>query len=281
MAITRGTRSCTDPAQPDDEEEESDDESTEEEDAEAEAAEAAEIQKTLKQIAVLVKNVDTLEQVATISQLMTSAKCTKEDVRTLCACNEHADVVGFQKFWPEVIMYRLTDQISTYFLSGQSLRNSVNDLRALDELEVSVGGWVKAALDHRLDKIFNNSGIEYGKGDLESKPAGELLKAFMDGYKARLGFKKWTYNRMKVFRSKIYNVRHGYGESVPESTIGSDSPRLSLLDTPAKELEFRPRPKKVADIVSVKPEEVSQDEEESLDSSTHSEYYNATPLKRQ
>lgn len=111
---------------------------------------------------------------------------------------------------PDIIMYRTIGEISTYFLDGQNLRNegrkNVSAINALDELEISVVGWVRLASERRLSRMEELAEIEDGEGQYGSN--AERLKEFMTKYKTQQKFKKWTYDRMKMLRFKIYKVVH-------------------------------------------------------------------------
>jgi len=61
-------------------------------------------------------------------------------------------------------MYRAIGQISTYLLSGQSLRNGLHNFITLDELEISVVGWVRLSSKGRLSRMEEFAEIKDGEG---------------------------------------------------------------------------------------------------------------------
>lgn len=162
-----------------------------------------ELKKMMKRFAALVGKVETLDQVAAASQWMTSMQCTDEDIRKFKTFNAHAENVGIGKVWAEIIMYRLINQISTYLLSGQNIRH---DYAALDELEVSVAGWVRLGSEGRLGPLERFAEIEDGEGQYSSH--AERFRTFLTKYKEKEKFKKWNYDRLKMLRYNIFKVIH-------------------------------------------------------------------------
>jgi hypothetical protein len=159
------------------------------------------------QFSTMVGKAETLEQVAAASQWMTFMLCTPRDPLKFEIFNAHMEKIGLPKVWAEIIQYRMIGQISTYFLPGQSLRNGgQDDINALDELEISVCGWVRLASEGRLSRLEEFAEVEDGEGRYNS--VAERFRAFMDAYKRRGNYEEWTYNRMKVLRYDIYKVVH-------------------------------------------------------------------------
>jgi hypothetical protein len=157
--------------------------------------------------AAIVGNAETLEKIAAASQWMTSMTCTPQDLLKFHTFNAHMKELKEYNVWPDIIQYRMIGQISTYFLSGQSLRDrKPDDINALDELEISVCGWVRLASEGRLSRLEEFAGVENGEGRYKS--VAERLKAFMDAYKRKGEYDIWTYDRMKVLRYDIYKVVH-------------------------------------------------------------------------
>lgn len=111
---------------------------------------------------------------------------------------------------PDIIMYRTIGEISTYFLDGQYLcnegRKNISAINALDELEISVVGWVRLASEGRLGRMEEYAEIENGEGQYTSN--AERFKEFLMKYKMQQKFKNWTYDRMKMLRFKIYKIVH-------------------------------------------------------------------------
>jgi len=165
------------------------------------------LKNMIKRFASMAGNIETMNQVAAASQWMTSMQCTYKDILKFKAFNSHAEKVGLSKVWPEIIMYRAIGQISTYFLAGQILRTGgQQNINTLDELEISVVGWVRLASEGRLSRMEAAAGIDDGEGQYSSN--AERLKALLDKYKIKNRFKKWNYDRMKTLRYEIYKVVH-------------------------------------------------------------------------
>ncbi|KAH6721882.1 hypothetical protein BKA61DRAFT_591446 [Leptodontidium sp. MPI-SDFR-AT-0119] len=163
--------------------------------------------KTLLRLVATVGKLETLDQVAAASHYMTSMGCTKKDLVKFECFNIHVTKVGVSKVWPEIIMYRSTGQISTYFLDGQNLRGSrgrTADLTALDELEVCVVGWVRLASEGRLSHLEQRLGFEVGEEVFDSHAA--RFRAFLRARKSSKGFASWNYDEMKRLRYEIYRV---------------------------------------------------------------------------
>ncbi|KUJ17270.1 uncharacterized protein LY89DRAFT_684364 [Mollisia scopiformis] len=186
--------------------------------------------KMLKRFAAKVGKVVTLEQVAAASQWMTSMQCTENDLQKFATFNSHAEKIGLQKVWPEIIMYRSIGQISTYFLDGQRLRNGgQSDINALDELEISVVGWVRLASEGRLSRLEESAEIEDGEGQYSTQ--AERFKTFLTEFKHRGNFTVWNYDQMKMLRYMIYKVVHepvGL-EHTPRQSTGKIIARFRII----------------------------------------------------
>lgn len=177
------------------------------------------LKRDAKLFAAQAGKMQSLEQVRFASRWMTSRRVTvgdesskAEDERKFAVLNAHVEKIGLQKAWPEIIMYRQLGQISTYYISGQSLRGSSrwepsknrDRINALDELEISAVGWSKvAAREGGLSSIERLAGVENG-GTYRS-PAVRL-KAFMAKYKALHVFTEWNWNHMVNVRWSIYEI---------------------------------------------------------------------------
>jgi hypothetical protein len=164
-------------------------------------------QKMKLQFSKMVGQVEKLEQVAAASQWMTSILSGPRDPLKLETFNAQMTKLGVEKILPDIIQYRMIGQISTYFLSGQRLRDGEqDDINALHELEISVCGWVRLASEGRLSRLEEFAEVENGEGRYNS--VAERFKAFMDTYKRKGDYKGWTYSCMKDLRYDIYRVVH-------------------------------------------------------------------------
>jgi hypothetical protein len=95
---------------------------------------------------------------------MTSMTCTPHDRLKFQTFNAYMKELKEHKVLPDIIQYRMIGQISTYFLPDQILRDGgPDDINTLDELEVSVCGWVRLASEGRLSRLEKFAGVENGE----------------------------------------------------------------------------------------------------------------------
>ncbi|KAL2073109.1 hypothetical protein VTL71DRAFT_10433 [Oculimacula yallundae] len=158
-------------------------------------------------LASLVGNIESLDQVSAASHWLTSLGCSKEDSQRFACFQQYATKLGVSKVWPDIIMYRSTGQITTYFLDGQRLRGGKGraaDLEALDDLEIIAVGWTRLSAEGRLSRLEQRLGYEDGEGRYESHAA--RLRAFLRARKASEGFQRWNADEMKLTRYEIYQA---------------------------------------------------------------------------
>lgn len=137
--------------------------------------------------------------------------------------NKHATKIGLHGVWPEIIIYRSTGQVHSYFLHGQSLRGGkgvVADFDALDELEVLVVGWLRLAAEDKLSDLEEQLGIKIEQQEFES--LGEWLKLIMQAHKESRGFQSWTYEELNMLRYEIYQLVEENGTLPRESPAASN-----------------------------------------------------------
>ncbi|CZR66528.1 uncharacterized protein PAC_16429 [Phialocephala subalpina] len=237
-----------------------------------------ELQKMTNRFVSMVGKVETFAQVAAASQWMTSMQCTENDIRRFETFNAHAENVGLAAVWPEIIMYRSIGQISTYFLSGQVLRNGGwRGINALDELEISVVGWVRLASEGRLSEMEEFAGVEDGEGHYASH--AERFKNFLIKYKNKNRFKVWNHDRMKMLRYKIYKVVHELDGEEEKPMAASGSRQTRLAGAMDAENAFREALDQNTEDSTIRSESI-QDEPLSINpsrSSTFDPLYDATP----
>jgi hypothetical protein len=243
----------------------------------------------------IVKKAETLGQVAAASQWMTSMTCTPQDCLRFQTFNAHMRELKEHNVWPDIIQYRMIGQISTYFLPGQRLRNGKpDDINALDELEVSVCGWVRLASEGRLSRLEEFAGVE--NGEKRYKSVAERFKAFMDAYKRKGEYDIWTYDRMKVLRYDIYRVVHELDAEAERPMLPSSECIILFSAETSRFLTFNLVPSNGDQTLRSTEAERSFDEDQSRDSegssssdnrrqrpseaSTEEDLYNATPMPR-
>ena len=163
------------------------------------------MESELELIKVLVGKIETRDEIASASHLMDSLRnfsampldqikyaAWKEYIRTCCDDERIT--------WAEISIFRMTGQISSFFMDGQK----VKDAEITSEFKTNVENWVSMlARDELMMFKLTIPVIAVRCGTKSVSPVAATLRAYMQLYKRQVGFAQWTLDYGKSYQHTL------------------------------------------------------------------------------